>query len=243
MPVREYIACDHGSLTRLDSSTVQLNRELILTAAFGILDSYGLGDLSMRRLARNLDVAPGALYWHFPSKQILLGAVADRILQSHDDDAGAGPADAAEDGLGENGRYTWRQRPLTAAGNLLTRLLSTRDGAEIVSAALATGTLEHSPVGPVSSALRNSPATDPELVAWVIVRYLLGAASELQTAHATDGQAAATDPGAVARIMSGVELILDGATAHPAHAADPGTDPAAAGTTGDSPEPPQGERS
>ena len=35
----------------------------------------------MRRLARELNVTPGALYWHFADKQELLGAVADRILE------------------------------------------------------------------------------------------------------------------------------------------------------------------
>lgn len=34
----------------------------------------------MRRLAKQLDVAPGALYWHFPSKQDLLGAIAEALI-------------------------------------------------------------------------------------------------------------------------------------------------------------------
>ena len=34
---------------------------------------YGIADLTMRRLARELDVTPGALYWHFANKQQLLG--------------------------------------------------------------------------------------------------------------------------------------------------------------------------
>ena len=48
--------------------------------AAAILDSYGIADLTMRRLARELDVTPGALYWHFANKQELLGAVADQVL-------------------------------------------------------------------------------------------------------------------------------------------------------------------
>jgi hypothetical protein len=44
------------------------------------------------------------------------------------------------------------------------------------------------------------------------VRYLLGAATELQTAHATD-DVPTPDTEAMVRILAGVELILDGVAA------------------------------
>lgn len=178
---------------------MQLNREVILTAAFGILDAYGLGDLSMRRLARNLEVAPGALYWHFPSKQVLLGAVADRILTTGDGVSPGGSTDAH-----------WRDRTLAAAGDLVDRLLATRDGAEIVAAALATGTLGVDPVGRITDALDGAPGPDPGLAAWVLVRYLLGAVTELQTARAADTGDAGPDRAAVDRIIDGAGIVLDG---------------------------------
>ena len=56
------------------------DRQSIIDRALGLLDDVGLPDLSMRRLATELEVQPSALYWHFDSKQELLGAVADRIL-------------------------------------------------------------------------------------------------------------------------------------------------------------------
>jgi AcrR family transcriptional regulator len=43
---------------------MSLTRRQIVDAAMDILRNYGLGDLSMRRLARDLGVQPGALYWH-----------------------------------------------------------------------------------------------------------------------------------------------------------------------------------
>ena len=49
-----------------------LSRERIVDAAFSVLRDYGLADLSMRRLAKELGVQAGALYWHVPSKQDLL---------------------------------------------------------------------------------------------------------------------------------------------------------------------------
>ncbi len=57
-----------------------LSREQVVGAAVDLLRRYGLGDLSMRRLARDLGVAPGALYWHVANKQELLVEVADALL-------------------------------------------------------------------------------------------------------------------------------------------------------------------
>ena len=54
---------------------MQLHKRDVVDAATAILDNYGIADLTMRRLARELDVSPGALYWHFTNKQQLLGAV------------------------------------------------------------------------------------------------------------------------------------------------------------------------
>ena len=61
---------------------MQLHKRDLVAKATEVLDNYGIADLTMRRLARELDVSPGALYWHFANKQELLGAVADRILES-----------------------------------------------------------------------------------------------------------------------------------------------------------------
>ncbi len=67
---------------------MQLHKRDVVEAATALLDDYGIADLSMRRLARELEVSPGALYWHFASKQQLLGAVADRILGAVQDSGG-----------------------------------------------------------------------------------------------------------------------------------------------------------
>jgi len=51
---------------------VKLERDAIVTAAIALLDEVGLDGLSMRRLAKELDVQAPALYWHFKNKQELL---------------------------------------------------------------------------------------------------------------------------------------------------------------------------
>ena len=89
---------------------MQLHKRDVVAKATEILDNYGIADLTMRRLARELDVSPGALYWHFANKQELLGAVADEVLA---------PAVAA---TGPDG---WRERITDLAAGCATRCCPT----------------------------------------------------------------------------------------------------------------------
>ena len=57
-----------------------LSSALITSAARSLLVNYGLQDVSMRRVAKELDVAPSALYYHVANKQELLTSVAYEIL-------------------------------------------------------------------------------------------------------------------------------------------------------------------
>ncbi|MFG1935084.1 TetR family transcriptional regulator [Mycobacterium sp. NPDC048908] len=100
---------------------MQLHKRDVVDAATTLLDSYGIADLTMRRLGRELNVSPGALYWHFANKQQLLGAVADRMLESVDDRPGE-----------------WHDRVTGICGRLRDALLSHTDGAELVSASFAS---------------------------------------------------------------------------------------------------------
>lgn len=72
-----------------------LSRERVVTTAVEILRAYGLADLSMRRLARELGVQPGALYWHVANKQELLVEVAAALLaEVPEPDDGVPPIEA-----------------------------------------------------------------------------------------------------------------------------------------------------
>ncbi len=57
-----------------------LTRQRILTCALAMIDREGLEDLSMRKLATELDVAPMSLYNHVPNKDALLEGVAETML-------------------------------------------------------------------------------------------------------------------------------------------------------------------
>ncbi|KRC54879.1 MULTISPECIES: TetR family transcriptional regulator [unclassified Nocardioides] len=53
----------------------------VLERAIELLDAGGIDGLTMRKLAADLGVQPGALYHHFASKDALYAAIADEILR------------------------------------------------------------------------------------------------------------------------------------------------------------------
>lgn len=62
-------------------SSTPLNRDRILDTAMRLIEHEGAGALSMRRLGSRLGVEAMAIYHHFTSRDELLGAIGDRLLQ------------------------------------------------------------------------------------------------------------------------------------------------------------------
>ena len=58
----------------------RLSRDAIVDAALAIIDREGVGAVTLRRLARDLDTGAASLYWHVAGKDQLLELVYDRIL-------------------------------------------------------------------------------------------------------------------------------------------------------------------
>jgi TetR/AcrR family transcriptional regulator, tetracycline repressor protein len=187
---------------------VQLHKRDVVEAATTLLDNYGIADLTMRRLARELDVSPGALYWHFANKQRLLGAVSDRILESVPEVPG-----------------DWGDRIAATCRALRDALLSHTDGAELVSASFAAGQsaamarVLHGLGGAASEA-----GVEPghaELAARTVVYYVLGFTADEQSrlqwdaagAELPERQTVWSDD-ADARFAFGVRLLVDGIAAH-----------------------------
>nr|WP_090341814.1 TetR/AcrR family transcriptional regulator C-terminal domain-containing protein [Mycolicibacterium malmesburyense]CRL71899.1 transcriptional regulator [Mycolicibacterium malmesburyense] len=183
---------------------MQLHKRDVVQAATSLLDTYGLADLTMRRLARELEVSPGALYWHFTSKQQLLGAVADRILEPVGD-----------------ARGSWRERVASICAALRDALLSHTDGAELVSASFAAG--QSAAMTRIAERLTDAaadagvPAAHAELAARTVVYYVLGFTVDEQSrlqwdaagAELPDDQSVLTED-ASARFRFGVGLLLNG---------------------------------
>jgi TetR/AcrR family tetracycline transcriptional repressor len=184
---------------------VQLHRRDVVDRATRLLDDYGIADLTMRRLARELKVTPGALYWHFADKQELLGAVADRILEP-----------ASDDGAGD-----WRDRVKEICGRLRDALLSHTDGAELVSASFAAG--KSDAMIRILTWLTGAAADagiDPAhagLAARTVLYYVLGFTADEQSrlqwdaagAELADGQSVIADD-AGSRFRFGLDLLTNG---------------------------------
>ena len=59
---------------------VHLSREAIVDAALRLVDREGAAAFSMRRLAEELGVGAGAVYWHVTNKGQLLQLMFDRVI-------------------------------------------------------------------------------------------------------------------------------------------------------------------
>lgn len=140
-----------------------------MEAALGILDSYGLADLSMRRIADALGVQAATIYWHFANKQTLLAAVSDEILASQ--------AGIQESELGM-ALADW-------ATDLRGVLHAHRDAAELVAATLAVGLGERVPDTAAVAAFESAGwgGQDAKAAARAITHFVLGHVMQEQTRH------------------------------------------------------------
>lgn len=107
-----------------------LDRTRVADTALRVLNEVGLEGLTLRAIAKELDVKAPALYWHFKDKQALLDEMATEMYRR----MVAGTALDPDD--------TWRERLLKSNRGLRTALLGYRDGAKVFSGSRFTG-IEH----------------------------------------------------------------------------------------------------
>jgi TetR/AcrR family transcriptional regulator, tetracycline repressor protein len=66
---------------KTDRKRSRLTRDDVIAAGIRLLDQEGVGGLSMRALARELDVGPGSVYWQVRDKAELLRLILDDTLR------------------------------------------------------------------------------------------------------------------------------------------------------------------
>lgn len=101
-----------------------LRKTDVVDEALRLLDAEGLDQLTMRRLGAALGVQGGALYRHYPNKDALLDAMADKLVEGF-----AAPLPDAP----------WPDQVRTLSHRLRTALLSHRDGARVVAGTFGPG--------------------------------------------------------------------------------------------------------
>jgi TetR/AcrR family tetracycline transcriptional repressor len=99
-------------------------QEQIVTTAIQLLDAEGLNNISLRKLAKLLDLQAPALYWHFKNKEVLIDYMAEAILQEEFADMSERPADEP-----------WQEWLIAMCKRLRKAMLAHRDGARIVAGA------------------------------------------------------------------------------------------------------------
>ncbi|KOV67230.1 TetR family transcriptional regulator [Streptomyces sp. MMG1121] len=109
-----------------------LDRAKVADTALRLLNETGLDGLTLRGIARELEVKAPALYWHFKDKQALLDEMATQMQRRMAADAALDPAD------------TWQERLTKVNRGLRAALLGYRDGAKVYSGSRFTGT-DHAP--------------------------------------------------------------------------------------------------
>src|ERR1700761_6946471 len=58
---------------------MKINRDLVTRAGLKLLNEIGLEQLTLRRLAKELNVQAATIYWHFKDKQELLDEMATTV--------------------------------------------------------------------------------------------------------------------------------------------------------------------
>lgn len=185
-----------------------LTREKILDTAFEVLRQFGLADLSMRRLATELGVAPGALYYHVKNKQELLAHLASRMLHR---------VLTTSSALGEAGA----DRLHIMCGQLYEQLMPVKESAEVIRLAIALRTQEEGPgyldlLDTLEDEFKSLSGPLAHLAASSLLHLTLSLIEEEQTRALLTG----TTPPSVppASYMSALEHLIEGFTASPSQA-------------------------
>jgi TetR/AcrR family transcriptional regulator, tetracycline repressor protein len=109
-----------------------LDRRRVADTALRLLNEVGLEGLTLRAIAKELDVKAPALYWHFKDKQALLDEMATEMYRRM---AASTRLDPTE---------SWQNVLRTTGRGLRAALLGYRDGAKVFSGSRFTG-IEHAP--------------------------------------------------------------------------------------------------
>jgi TetR/AcrR family transcriptional regulator, tetracycline repressor protein len=176
-----------------------LSRTQIVEAAYAMLREHGLAGLSMRRLATDLGVQPGALYYHVASKQDLLVAVAGRILTDAE-------------------RTISTTDPAQAASDIRDTLLPVRDSADVISFVQAFRPDSLIPLRRLHELFDGRfPAREARWAAQTLIHYVLGFVAEEHNRAELVRAGILSNPPSPAESLDaflfGVEAVLQGLAA------------------------------
>jgi len=108
---------------------MKVNREMVIAAGLKLLNEVGLEHLTLRLLAKELQIQAPTVYWHFKSKEDLIDEMATMVL-----------AHGARQLIPAKESANWTAWAAAFGGGLRKTLLAYRDGARVVAGSRLTNT-------------------------------------------------------------------------------------------------------
>ncbi|MFG2148919.1 TetR/AcrR family transcriptional regulator C-terminal domain-containing protein [Streptomyces sp. NPDC048696] len=155
-------------------ATTRIDRALVAETALRLLNEVGLDGLTLRAIAKELQVQAPALYWHFKNKQELLDEMAT-VMQRRMTLPGGGVPGVSPDA-------PWQQQLAGFNRALRAMLLSYRDGAKVYGGARFTGTDHAGSLEQLLGAMRAAGISpyDAALAGTTAYAYTMGFVAEEQ---------------------------------------------------------------
>ncbi|MGG2458331.1 TetR/AcrR family transcriptional regulator C-terminal domain-containing protein [Streptomyces sp. RGM 3693] len=169
----------------------RIDRKLVVETALRLLNESGLDGLTLRRIAKELDVQAPALYWHFKNKQELLDEMATEIFRR------LFRSTLPAGGPGADGRWpSWQEMVLRTCTTLRRELLAYRDGGKVVAGTRMT---DDSFAAPLELFLSHFTAvgftlTEAARAWWTAYNYTVGLVIEEQSVHPEPERPEVRDP-------------------------------------------------
>ncbi|MFH8678351.1 TetR/AcrR family transcriptional regulator C-terminal domain-containing protein [Streptomyces lydicus] len=166
----------------------RIDRKQVVDTALRLLNEVGLDGLTLRRIAKELDVQAPALYWHFKNKQELLDEMATEIFRRMTEPL-VHPGSTT---LGD----TWQDALYASCRALRTALLGYRDGGKVFSGTRMT---DESYAAPLDNLLNRFVAAGFTLGEaargwWTAYNFTIGQVIEEQSVHPDPGAPGFRDP-------------------------------------------------
>ncbi|MFB9331117.1 TetR/AcrR family transcriptional regulator C-terminal domain-containing protein [Paenibacillus aurantiacus] len=161
-----------NSITEEGTSYIPLDRRRILDTAMQVLDEIGLKELSMRRIADQLQVKTASLYYHVKDKEELMQLLLDAICREM-----AWPSTS----------LSWQEQIYQWAEQFRKVLLSHRDAVELFNLAIPSGYERLTQVEKLYQVFVTAGFSDLQVpwMASMLKNYVLGFAAEEARLQAT----------------------------------------------------------
>ncbi|MER0482233.1 TetR/AcrR family transcriptional regulator C-terminal domain-containing protein [Streptomyces sp. Edi2] len=167
----------------------RIDRKRVVDTALRLLNEVGLDGLTLRGIAKELNVQAPALYWHFKNKQELLDEMATEMTRRMAGSLDGGPAAGPYGG-------TWQEMLLGSCRTMRRELLGYRDGGKVFSGTRMTDGAATGPLDFVMTCLTEAGFTLDAAVRawWTAYNFTVGVVIEEQSVHPVPGQREIRDP-------------------------------------------------